>query len=76
MTSLGADPGTAFLLGKRMGDFSSNEPMTLCYALGSWKWVKFASFRFPRSLPVHLILGYTAQEQPIIKLFIKSMDLL
>lgn len=59
-----------------MGEFLSHQPVTLSYALGSGKQAKFASFRFPRCLLVHLILGYTAQEQPIIKLFIKAMDLL
>lgn len=38
--------------------------------------MEFAFLRFPRSLPVCLILVYSAQEQPIIKLFIEGMNLL
>lgn len=59
-----------------MEKFLSHQPVTVWYALGSGNRAKFASFRFSRCLPVHLILGYTAQEQPIVKLFIKGMDLL
>lgn len=66
------NPSTAFLLVEMDGGF----PVKSAHVTVTCSGVTFASFRFSRCVPLHLILGYTVQKQPIIKLFIKGMDLL